>query len=245
MADVPNGGVANPTFSMLLSAASAPTVTLGRPFASIYREPTSALIEWFPIVWGNQPGVYPSNVVYTVYIWPLPNPSPAFNLAVPCGIDAFQASLPQNQLAVTYQVPVGVTQGSVITKTINMLDPATTYTVAIKATCAPGASGGCMMANYPGQTIAYLPSTTDRAVTATVTPAPAPAPAAKKSVAGPVIGVLIALAVVGAGGFFAYRRWRAGGFASSGGNYARFAVQSSSSSAAQAATDDGTLYSKR
>ena len=222
---------------MLLSASDAPLISLpARQAVNIVIQPGYALVQWNPVTWSvsGRPK-QPSNVLYTIYIWPSGNPSPAFNLAAPCGIDAFNAASP----GVVYSVTDGVQ------KNISALDPAVTYTVAIKATCS---AETCMFANLPSMSIAYIPATVQRLITASPTPAPAAPSNAKKSVAGPVIGWLIFTVVVLAGGYFGYRRWRAGGFAAWGlgggsSSYSRFAMQPSSSSA-QAGADDGTLYAK-
>jgi hypothetical protein len=219
---------------MMLSASNAKLISLPTGTKSVVLTLSYGftLVQWNAVEWSTGAG-QPSNVEYFVYIWPSDNPTPAYNLAAPCGIDAYQAASP----GVTYPVTDSLQMN------ITALDPAVTYTVALKATCA----GSCMPANLPSMTIAYIPATVQRLITATPAP-PTPSSAPKKSLAGPIIGWLIFTIVVLGGGYFGYRRWRAGGFAAwglGGGStsYSRFAMQPSSSSA-QAGADDGTLYAK-
>jgi len=220
---------------MLLSASNAQLISLPTGTKSVVVTISTgfALVQWNAVEWSNGAG-QPSNVQYDIFIWPADNPAPAFNLAAPCGIDAFNTASP----GVVYTVVDSVQ------KNISALDPTVTYTVAVKATCSAGL---CMQANLPSMSVAYIPATVQRLITATPSPIP-PSSAPKKSLAGPIIGWLIFTIVVLGGGYFGYRRWRAGGFAAwglGGGStsYSRFAMQPSSSSA-QAGADDGTLYAK-
>ena len=157
------GGAVNPTYSMLLSASDAPLISLpARQAVNVVIQPGYALVQWNPVTWSvSGKPKQPSNVLYTIYIWPSDNPSPAFNLAAPCGIDAFNTASP----GVVYSVTDGVQ------KNISALDPTVTYTIAVKATCS---AEMCMFANLPSMSIAYIPATVQRLVTSTPTRAPAP-----------------------------------------------------------------------
>jgi hypothetical protein len=222
---------------MMLSASNAQLISLPTGIKSVVLTTSYGftLVRWNAVQWSNGAG-QPSNVQYDIFIWPAGNPAPAFNLAAPCGIDAFNTASP----GVVYTVVDSVQ------KNISALDPSVTYTVAVKATCPASA---CMPANLPSMSVAYIPATAQRLITATPSPMSTPSPASpKKPLAGPIIGWLIFTFVVLGGGYFGYRRWRAGGFAAwglGGGStsYSRFAMQPSSSSA-QAGADDGTLYAK-
>ena len=157
------GGVANPTYSMLLSASNAQLISLPTGTRSVVVTISTgfALVQWNAVQWSNGAGQQPSNVEYDIFIWPATNPAPAYNLAAPCGIDAFNAASP----GVVYVVVDS------LQKNITGLDPAVTYTVALKATCPAGV---CMPANLPSMSIAYIPATVPGLITATPTQAPTP-----------------------------------------------------------------------
>ena len=201
---------------MMLSASNAQLISLPTGIKSVVLTTSYGftLVRWNAVQWSNGAG-QPSNVQYDIFIWPADNPAPAFNLAAPCGIDAFNTASP----GVVYTVVDSVQ------KNISALDPSVTYTVAVKATCPASA---CMPANLPSMSIAYIPATVQRLVTSTPTSAPAPsisrsfspsssplpsspqAPSTQASI-GPAAATAIAVSVVGvflAGGAAFVCWWR-------------------------------------
>jgi hypothetical protein len=240
-ADVANGGVANPTFSITLASSNAQVLILPSAAASpiAIRYPSYVLIEWLYPVITNFPVT--TGVLFTVYVFSGANPSPAYNLASPCGIDAYVASLPQGLLPTVYST-------TTTSFNISSLDPSVTYTIAVKATCSASI---CAPANLQTMYVAYNPGTLTRVVSASASPMPAPGGNTKSSMAGPVIGGIIGVGLALGGGYFAYRRWGSSLLGSSptsaGGMFYRAnpidRSALASSSTVMAAKDDGALYS--
>jgi hypothetical protein len=139
------------------------------------------------------------NPQYNVYAFPDAGTGAA-QLNTPCGCDDAAA----NSAGVVYAQNIA---GNDVTLSVN---PALAYVVQVVGTCPAGA---CMPANQMAQRAAAVwVRITPGPPTPSPTPAPPPpppAPAASSgmSTAGAAIIAVSVLLGVGAGGFFAYRRW--------------------------------------
>lgn len=198
-------GTTSPSYQLMLTAGNGPQLILPQnaPQVNAYRDNTlTALFVYWTSVMISIPGIPPygtTGATYAVYAFPLNSIGQA-RADTPCGVDD------ANAMNIAGAVK-GFTRGTEIT--LYGLNPTSTYTVSVVATCP---AGSCMPNNQMEQRVAFYPATSNP-TPASPSPSPAPQPGPNNPSnsgmsTGAAAGIAVAaLLAVGVGGFFGYRRF--------------------------------------